>query len=204
MGAGLLPEALAAAERATALDPRSLIIAYNHAMVLMALGRDREARDRCAAALAQSPESYGCVQYVVATNIFLGDLDAAREPMRRLAAQKGPAGVARAERLLDALAGRGDVAAVIAELAVLPYNSVVDDRSDNVLEDHIVAAMLMQLGGHEEALAFLERTSVEGGNTVEWALVLPSFDPVRCMPRFQALFTVIGSQDPHAARVCGG
>jgi adenylate cyclase len=203
MSSGRLDEALVAMQRATTLDPRSLIIADNHAMLLLALGRNDDAIARCAAALEQAPDNYGCVQYVAVGHVLDGDLAAARAPLQLLSAQKGPAAVARVERLLDALAGRGDVAAVTRELATLPFNSAVDPAVDNMLEDHIVALMLMQLGAHDEALDFLERIAAEPGGTTDWAMALPALDPVRCTPRFRALVTLVKTHDARAARICG-
>ncbi|WP_158637124.1 tetratricopeptide repeat protein [Arenimonas daejeonensis] len=204
MARGRLDEGLAAMERASALDPRSAVIANNHAHVLLAAGRTADARQRCEQSLAITPDDVSCLQYLGIAALLLGDFDAARTHLRKLS----EAGVGNAgdqpDRIIDALSGKGDRKAVARELAALPFNSNVIPGSGNSMEDQIVALVLVLLGEHALALDYVERISGELGNTMDWGVMLPGMDPIRCDPRFQAVVAKLGAKDPHAATVCAG
>ena len=63
-------------------------------------------------------------------------------------------------------------------------------------------ALLVMLGAHDLALDTLERYSREVGAAMDWNIVLPVMDPIRCDPRFVAVVEQQKMKDPHAARVC--
>jgi len=86
----------------------------------------------------------------------------------------------------------------------LPLRSRLVPTSGNALEDYHVAAVIMLLGERESALDFVERISKELGNEIDWAIMSPVLDPIRCEPRFRAVVASLGITDPHAGKVCAG
>jgi tetratricopeptide (TPR) repeat protein len=201
---GELAGSLASMERASALDPRSPVIADNHAFTLLTLGRNADARARCEQALEFAPSHPACLQYVGMADLLMGDIDAARPMLERYAAAQNPSASGEVQELVDALAGRADRHALALTLSKLPFNSQVDADSGNALEDPMVAAALMMLEEHALALDYMERIAGNLGNTMDWAIMLPAMDPVRCEPRFRALVKQLKTTDPHFAKVCAG
>jgi len=200
---GDLAEGLASLERASALDPRSLIVAENHAFVLRTLGRDAEANSRCLRALELDPAYPGCLEDVAVIALQAGDFDRARPLLERLSAALGPGSAAQPRELTEALAGRGDKRALARRYAALPFDSKFDATSGNALEGYDMPTVLMLLGESELALGYVERLAQDTGATGEWGVMLPAMDPIRCDPRFLAVVEKLKTKDPHAAKVCG-
>ena len=107
-------------------------------------------------------------------------------------------------QLVQALAGKGDKKALAVRYASLPFKSGLDPGSGNNLEDFHLAPLLVMLGERDIALDYLERFASEVGSTVDWSIMLPAMDPIRCEPRFVALVKKLGTRDPHFSKVCGG
>jgi TolB-like protein/tetratricopeptide (TPR) repeat protein len=204
LSSGDLAGGLESMERASTLDPRSAVIGDNHAMSLLTLGRYKQARERCERVLEFAPTFSGCLQYSGIAALLLGDFAAARPMLERLAAVKNPSASSQGRDLAEALAGRADRHELGRRMAALPFNSNVNATSGNALEDQMVAAVLMMLGENALALDFMERMAGNLGNTMDWAVMLPVMDPIRCEPRFVALVTALQTFDPYAAKVCAG
>lgn len=98
--------------------------------------------------------------------------------------------------------GRSDRHALAMRMAALPFNSIVDPASGNGLEDQIVALVLMMLDEPGLALDFIERNAQNLGNTMDWAVMLPQMDPIRCEPRFVAVVQKLQTTDPRYAKAC--
>jgi len=201
---GDLAGGLGSLERASALDPRSLIVAENHAYVLRTLGRDAEAKALCMRILAFAPEYVGCMDDIAMADLHLRDYAGARSVLGRLAATLNPSAAAMGRELTDALAGHGDRHALAVRYAALPLHSNLDPASGNVLEDYDLAAVIVRLGERELALDYLERIAAEGGGYADWAIMLPAMDPIRCEPRFIAVVRKMKTRDPYYAKVCSG
>jgi len=199
---GDLTGGLASLERATMLDPRSPIIADNHAKVLLSLGRNDEARARCLQALDFAPTFAGCLINASMAGLFSGDFEAARPLLERFVSAENPSAGAQATELLDALTGRADRHAFARRLADFPINSDLDRGSGNALPGDVVPAVLMLLGERELALDYLERLAGVPNGYAEWTITLPVLDPIRCEPRFVAVVERLKTTDPHAAKVC--
>ncbi|WP_293388817.1 hypothetical protein [Nevskia sp.] len=199
---GQLAAGLEALERATLLDPRSPVIAENHAFSLLTLGRVAEASQRCEQLLAFVPNHPSCLQYVGLARLMLGDLDAAKSAFERMEAAQARSGQTQA--LIDAFAGRADRHALAVKMAALPFNSQADPASGNTLEDQVIAALLMMLGEPGLALDYIERIAGEIGASMDWAVMLPAMDPIRCEPRFAAVIQDLRTHDPYASKVCAG
>jgi len=201
---GDLAGGLASLERASTLDPRSPIIADNHAKVLLSLGRNDEARARCLQALEFAPTFAGCLISASMAGLLSGDFEAARPLLERFVSAENPSAGAQATELLVALTGRADRHAFARRLADFPINSYLDRGSGNALPGDVVPAVLMLLGERELALENLERLAGVPNGHAEWTITLPVLDPIRCEPRFMAVVERLRTTDPHAAKVCAG
>ena len=201
---GDLAGGLASQERSSALDPRSLVVAENHAFALRTLGRDADAKAVCMRILAFAPTYVGCMADVVMTDLQLHDYANARAMLERLAAALNPSAAAQGRELTDALAGHGDRHALAVRYAALPLQSKLDPASGNVLEDYDLAAVIVLLGERELALNYLEHIAAEAGGNADWAVMFPAMDPIRCEPRFVAVVKKMKTTDPYYAKVCEG
>jgi len=198
---------LAALERASELDPRSQIVANNHSMVLMALGRNAEARAACERVLAFAPDSLLCLPRIALAELLRGTPEAARPFLVRYAELGNPTAVPLVNDVLDALQGHGDRPAVARRLAAFSARSVLDPRSGNVLGSLETPPVLVMLGEPQLALDYLEKIgtlSRDSDVLPEWPLMLPALDLIRCTSRFKAMVERLNTRDPRAATVCAG
>ena len=201
---GDLAGGLASLERASALDPRSRVVAENHAVALRMLGRDADAKTRCMQALAFAPNYGSCLEDVGMAELTLGDFAAARTNFERQAAVDNPSAGAQGRELVETLSGHGDKHALAVRYAALPFNSKFDPASGNALEGYDIPSVLMLLGERELALGYLEGLAEKLGGTADWAMMLPVLDPIRCEPRFVAVVQRLKTTDPYATKVCAG
>jgi hypothetical protein len=63
-------------------------------------------------------------------------------------------------------------------------------------------AEIVLLGEPGQALDYLDRISGHLGNTADWAITMPTMDPIRCEPRFQTIVARLKSSDYRAAKQC--
>jgi TolB-like protein/Tfp pilus assembly protein PilF len=203
MSSGKLADGLASLERATSLDPRSLVVANNHSEILLTLGRYADAKARCAPVLEFAPNYAGCLDNTARADLLLGDFDAARAMLERLAAADNPSASRQGRELSEALAGRGDRHALALRYAALPMNSALDSTSGNTFLGYEIPVVLMLLGERELTLSYLERLAGELGGHADWAVMMPAMDPIRCDPRFVAIVQRMKTTDPYAPKVCG-
>ncbi len=201
---GEIPGAVVELERAAVLDPRSPVIGDNLAFALMAAGRNADAKASCEKVLVYAPQFRACLQYIGVLNLVAEDWPAAQAMLERLAAVDNPQAKNQGRELVAALSGNADKHALAVKMAALPFNSNVEPASGNALEDQIVALILVQLDEHALALDFMERNAANMGSTMDWAIMLPQMDPIRCEPRFIAVVKKLKTNDPHFAKVCTG
>jgi adenylate cyclase len=202
--AGGDPEAgLVYSQRAVALDPRSRVASNNLSYVLLALGRNAEARAECDRVLAFAPDYYDGQEFAGVVALVQGDYEPARGYLRRAAELHGSVEAAKfADTVVDALQGHGDRRAVARRLAASDYRRAVTPGSDSVFAANTMALLIVMLGEPALALDYLERTTNEVGFVNDWALVYPALDPIRCDPRFVALIKRAKTMDPRAPKVC--
>jgi len=202
------PEAaLAALDRASELDPRSLAVANNRAYVLLILGRDADARATCERVLAFAPDYRGCQIRVAFAELLRGDPEAARPSLHAIARTGDGSALPLVDEVVDALKGRGDRRATAQRLAAFTGRSSLDPTSGNIFATAETPALLVLLGAPDLALDYLERSVDEPENTAtppEWPMMLPALDPIRCTPRFKELVQRLNTRDPRAATVCAG
>lgn len=199
---GDLEGALAAAEKAAELDPRSPIVAQGPATVLRSLGRDDEAKALCEKVLEWAPNLPACLEIVAFANLERGDYAAARPAFDRFAAAWNPSASAQGRELIDALIGHGDRHALAVRYSGLPIASSMDPTSGNALIPWDIPVVLVLLGERELALGYLERFAVDSSENAQRTVMLPALDPIRCEPRFVAVVKQLKTHDPHYAKVC--
>lgn len=189
-------------ERASALDPRSPIIAANHVLALLSLGRIDEAKAWCLKLLEFAPRSPGCLRASSLASLMSGDVEAARPLLERFVSARKPSAGALATELVDALTGRTDRKAFARRLAAFPINSDLDLASGNPFPGDVVLWFLVLLSERELSLDYLERLAAEPDGFADITIMLPVMDPIRCEPRFAAVVEKLRTTDPHAAKVC--
>ncbi len=204
MSNGDLAQGIASIERAAVLDPRSLVIGENHAWILLALGRNADARMACLRVLEFAPTYQGCLGAVATADLLSGDFGEARQMLDRLAAAINPSASGQGREIVAALSGKGDRHALALRMSALPLRSRLDPSSGNAMEDYQVATVLMLLGEGQLALDYVDRLSRGLGNEMDWAIMSPALDPIRCEPRFLAVVERLKTTDPHTAKVCAG
>ena len=204
MSNGNLADGLASIERAAVLDPRSLVIGENHAWILITLGRNADARTACLRVLEFAPTYQGCLGAVATADLLSGDFGEARQMLDRLAAAINPSASGQGREIVSALSGKGDRHALALRMSALPLRSKLVASSGNALEDYHVASVLMLLGEDQLAMDYVDRLSRELSNEMDWAIMSPALDPIRCEPRFVAVVKRLKTFDPYAAKVCTG
>jgi TolB-like protein/Tfp pilus assembly protein PilF len=205
MSGGDPQSGLAALDRASQLDPRSLIVAQNRSYVLLTLGRVSDARASCKRVLAFAPNYIGCQQLVALAEMLGGDAKAARPYLHAIARNGDGSALPLVDEVVDALAGQGDRRTAAQRLAAFSARSSLDRSSGNIFTTMDTPALLVLLGAPELALDYLERSVDEPESTTnppEWAIMLPALDPIRCTPRFKALVERLKTRDPRAPTVC--
>jgi TolB-like protein/Flp pilus assembly protein TadD len=202
MTAGELEAGLASLQRSAELDPRSLVTGHNQLWALLALGREAEARAACERVLAFVPEYSACLDTLALMALLRGELDVAEPLLQRYAAAMDLGDEPLVKELIDAFAGRGDRDALAQRLVAGGSNASDVRGRGALLFAAETPALLVALDHGELALDFLERLGSESGDDLDWAIVLPALDPIRCDPRFVALVERRKIRDPHWQRVC--
>ena len=193
---------LVALERASALDPRSLVIGENRAFVLTALGRNTEARVVCERVLTLEPAYAWCQSRIGFAELLAGNHEAGRPFLVRAAELENPSAVPLVHAVTDALEGRGDRPTLARRLAAYSTYSFLDQGSGNIFSDSDILALLVMLGEPGLALDYLGRHSAEPSGTLEWGMMLPAVDPIRCDPRFRDAAKKLVVTDLRAAKIC--
>lgn len=202
MGSGDPQAGLASLERAVELDPRSLVVANNHAWVLFTLGRYAEGMATCARVLQFAPNYVDCVSVSAFGTLLLGKTEPARSMFERWAGLNRANAVAQVAELFAAIAGTGDRHAFAQKLAGFSARAYLEPGSGNLFSNLETPPLLVMLGENQIALDYLERSSIAGYGGQEWAMMLPVLDPIRCDPRFTAVLQRLKTTDPRAAAVC--
>jgi len=203
MAAGDTASGLVALERASALDPRSLVVAENHAYMLTAQGRYEDARKVCEQIIAVEPDYFNCQLRAGMAELLGGRPEKARPFLTRAAEINNRSALPLVNEILDAVEGRGDRRTIARRLAAFPLRSDVTPGSGNIFSDGEIPGLLMLLGEPDIALGYVEQHSLEPFGSLDWAMVASSMDPIRCDPRFQAVARNLAINDLRAAKLCG-
>jgi TolB-like protein/Flp pilus assembly protein TadD len=202
-GAGDLQGGLTALERASTLDPRSSIIANNHGMVLIAMGRYADAIALCADMLKAAPKDQNCLESTSFATLLGGDRTAARALYVRYAQVSNPGAISFVNEVFDALDGHGDRHAVAERLAKFGQQSSFVQDSGNAFGIYVIPPILVLLGEPNLVLPNLSpiADNDRSGQT-EWATMMVSLGTLHCQPDFVAFVKRIKTVDPHYATLC--
>lgn len=202
-GAGDLKGGLDALERASALDPRSSIIANNHGMVLIAMGRYGEAIALCADMLKAAPKDQNCLESSSFATLLAGERPAARALFVRYAEVANPSAIPLVNEVFDVLDGYGDRHAVAVRLSQYGPQSSFAQGSGNAFGIYVIPVVLVMLGEPNLVLPNLRpfADNDRSGQT-EWATMMIALGKLHCEPEFAAFVNRIKTTDPHYAALC--
>lgn len=204
-GGGQLEAGVAALERASVLDPRSAIIANNHGMALIALGRYADAKALCEPILKSAPANHSCLESTGFAALQLGDLSQAQSLFAGYAAVTNPGAQAEVGAVFDALQGHGDRHTIAVRLAAFLPQSSNDPKSGNAFQAYVIPSLLVGLGEPRLALSNLQAWAyTDRAGQSEWAVMMPALGQLHCDPGFVALVKKIKTTDPHYATLCTG
>ncbi len=178
---GRMPEAVAEAERAHLLDPLSLV-AHANIGVIAYFGRDYDEARRRMAATLEIDSSFTVAHWGLGLVYEqLGRHDEAMASFQKVIAIAG-----RGRNVLSSLghllATRGRTAEAEQILAELGTRG----RSGPI-QPYMLALVLVGLGRNDETIAMLEQSYEERSALLSYLDRDPRFDPLRSLPRFQAL-----------------
>jgi Flp pilus assembly protein TadD len=199
---GDLEGGLKVLEQASMLDPKSSIIANNHAMVLIALGRYQDAIAQCVSILKAVPDDINCLESTAFATMMTNDYAAARSSYEHYARVLNPSALGTIRDTFDALEGHGDRHAIATRVAAFKQQSSYDLNSGNVFGVYVVPSVLVLLGEPKLAIANLKSFVAEdrSGQT-EWAIMQVT-GPVHCDPDFVDVVKKAKTTDPHYDALC--
>ena len=178
---GRIPEAVAEAERAHALDPLSLV-AHANIGVIAYFGRDyAEARRRLAATLELDPTFTVAHWGLGMVHEQLGQNDEAIAAFQKVIALQG-----RGRNVLSSLGHVLAVSGRKAEAEAILTELMKRGRSGPI-QPYMVALVLVGLGRNDEAITLLDQAYDERSTLLSYLDRDPRFDPLRTSPRFMDL-----------------
>ena len=202
-GGGDLQGGLTTLERASALDPRSAIIANNHGMLLIAMGRAADAVALCAPTLKDAPRNQPCLESTAFATLVAGDYEAARTLFQRYAQVSNPGAAGEVDAVFDALGGKGDRHAIAVRLAAFGPQSSYDPHSGNVFSVYMIPSLLVLVGEPQLVVRNLEPFAMnDRSGQTEWALMMKSLGALHCDAAFIDLVKRVKTRDPHYDALC--
>lgn len=189
---GRFDEALRESEQARRLDPLSLIIAADHAVILYYARRYDDAIRELQAVMDMDP-AFSRAGIIVHAYVQKGLI----APALALSEKRRPAGgdtiwFLSEEANLYGRAGRpAEARRALARLLELNRRQPIDAGA--------VIWAYLGIGDKEQAFTWLEKAYTQHSNSLTTLKVEPGFDPLRNDPRFQDLMRRVGlSEDPGA------
>ncbi|MEP6938161.1 MAG: tetratricopeptide repeat protein [Rudaea sp.] len=202
---GQLDAGVTTLEHASLLDPRSPVIANNHAMALIASRRYGEAVAVCDPIFKSIPDNAICGESTGLAKLMLDDLPAARIQFEKYALARSPGALGNVRSVFDALQGHGDRHAIALQLAAYGPQSASDPNSGNIFQPYVLAPLLSLLGEPRLALSSIESfVYTDRTGMSEWAIMQPALGKLRCETAFVAMVAKIKAHDPYYASVCTG
>jgi TolB-like protein/DNA-binding winged helix-turn-helix (wHTH) protein/Tfp pilus assembly protein PilF len=181
---GRFPEALEESERARQLDPLSLIIATDHAVILYYARQYDRAIEQFRAVLSMEP-NFGHAHMVVYAYVEKGMFPEALAETAKWRHRDGsPAWEVQA--YVYSRWGRQQQ----TERALAQWKRGSPDGA--ALSRFVALQVYVATGRKEEALALIEKSYGEHSNLVTTLKVDPALDPLRGDPRFQELLRRVG------------
>lgn len=190
---GRFDEALRESEQARRLDPLSLIIAADHAVILYYARRYDDAIREFQAVMDMDPgfSRAGLIVHAYMQKGLIAPALALTQKRRPAAGE--PIWFLSEEGYLYGRAGRrAEARRALAKLLEL-------NRRQPIESGALVWAYL-GIGDKEQALDWLEKGYVQHSNSLTTLKVEPGFDPLRNDPRFQDLMRRVGLSEASAAK----
>jgi len=184
---GRFPEALEESERARQLDPLSLIIATDHAVILYFARQYSRAIEQFRAVLATEP-NFGRAHMVVYAYVEKGMFPEALAETAKWRRSDGSP-VWELEAYVYGRWGKQQQ----MERALAQWKRGSPDGA--ALSRFVALQVYVATGRKEEALAFIEKSYREHSNLVTTLKVEPALDPLRGDPRFQEILRRVGLAD---------
>lgn len=183
---GRIPEAIEQDRLAMQIDPFSLIVHWNAVGTLLSAMEFDKALALARQTVARYPESIMSQSGLVRVHEVRGEYPQAIEIMRRLLPEEdgGKALVARAEA---AYATSGPKA---YWRAFYEFHSAPQRR--RTAQEPRLAMLAANMGDMDKAMAHLERAHAEHNSDLLFINVERCYDPLRKVPRFQALVRRVG------------
>jgi TolB-like protein/DNA-binding winged helix-turn-helix (wHTH) protein/Tfp pilus assembly protein PilF len=177
---GRFDEAFAESSQARQLDPRSLIIATDYALIFYYSHQYEKAIEQYRSVLELDPTYNRAREEMIPSYLELGRYDDAIDEINRLAARGEAPGLWAWEAAVYGRSGR----AAEARRALAKVEQIARSRPDRY------AMLLVAYSGtdhKERVLDLLERAYAEHSPVVAQIKTNPIYDPIRSDPRFQEL-----------------
>ncbi|MGI8400209.1 MAG: protein kinase domain-containing protein [Gemmatimonadaceae bacterium] len=191
---GRFDESLVEAHTAQENDPASISVRRSLGYCYLYARKFEQARYHLDRAIAMNPmaeESYR-IQGLILT--LLGDYAEAERVLREALTLAEPGTTYTKATLAYSVAGKGDKA-----MAAQVLDELLEKRKHHYVSPVELATVTTALGEHQSALDWCEQALEERRGWVAYLAVHPVVDPLRGMPRFEALTQKMGLQDVHAA-----
>jgi TolB-like protein/DNA-binding winged helix-turn-helix (wHTH) protein/Tfp pilus assembly protein PilF len=184
---GHFPEALEESERARQIDPLSLIIATDHAVILYFARQYDRSIEQFRAVLAMEPD-FGRAHMVVYAYVEQGMFPEALAETAKWRLSDGSP-VWELEAYVYGRWGKQQQ----MKRALAQWKRGSPDGA--ALSRFVLLQLYVATGRKEEALAFIEKSYRAHSNLVTTLKVEPALDPLRGDPRFQELLRRVGLAD---------
>jgi serine/threonine-protein kinase len=183
---GRVDEALVEGHTAQELDPASVSVRRSLGWIYYYARKYEQARYHITRAIAMNPaaeESYRTLGLILAVD---GRLDEAERVLREAVAMRGSGSYTMGTLgyALGRAGQRGEARALLAELQVR--------RARDYVSPVALATLLLGLGQHDAALDWAEQAFEERRGWLAYLTVNPLVDPLRGLPRFEALVAKMG------------
>jgi TolB-like protein/DNA-binding winged helix-turn-helix (wHTH) protein/Tfp pilus assembly protein PilF len=181
---GRSDEALAESETARQLDPLSMIIAADHAVILYNARQYDRALAQARSVLNMDPSAH-VMSIVIGSYVRQKKFDEAQEFIAQHSDLMHPHWIAVEQVILYGNSGRTQEAQeILARIEQFPWNS--ETRTAAMLR--VYAA----LDHKDEVIALLQQAIANHSNAITAMKVDPMYDPMRSDPRFQELLHRVG------------
>lgn len=186
---GRFDQALSEMRSASELDPLSMIAFAATGWVHLYSGDHQAAIQQLEAAIERDPDFEPAYLWMGQAHEAIGDFDTAEELLRTAVALSGASAISRAAlaRTLG-LSGRAPEARAILD-------QLEREGRAGYVPSYEVARAWAGLGDFEAALTWLTKAVDERAHSVAFLAVDPQLDPLRPLPRFQAILERVDLQE---------
>ena len=196
---GDLESALAMVRKAAALDPKSSIVNSVLANVLFSNGRVDEAVALCDQIVAIESEWCPLVRFEAA--MVRKDYPRARAAVEEAAKARGPEALRLFQAQMDALDGKGDVAAIAQRTLDMPDGQLNPD-GPTPLGAYDAVFWYMAIGRNDFAVERFQRMIRINPYGARQFAFDPHLRVLHCEPKFVEALRTLKVEEPHLAQAC--